>query len=130
VQSTNAYASACGARAAAFARSPVTLCPVLLEPGSRKTSNAYNAVPSITTTASPSRTTARSARFHSRAKKAAILKSSVKLPGEAVANGKFHLAGDSKVSEFPAFDWWVKERQQWPGRVRGADGRQRWDKSQ
>jgi hypothetical protein len=22
-------------------------------------------------------------------------------------------------------DWWVKERQQWWGRVRGADGRQR-----
>ena len=24
------------------------------------------------------------------------------------------------------FDWWVNERQQWLGRVRGADGRQRW----
>lgn len=23
-------------------------------------------------------------------------------------------------------DWWVKERQQWLGRVRSADGRQRW----
>jgi hypothetical protein len=23
-------------------------------------------------------------------------------------------------------DWWVKERQQWLGRVRGADVRQRW----
>jgi hypothetical protein len=23
-------------------------------------------------------------------------------------------------------DWWVKERQQWLGRVRGADGRRRW----
>jgi len=23
-------------------------------------------------------------------------------------------------------DWWVKERQQWMGRVRGPDGRQRW----
>jgi hypothetical protein len=23
-------------------------------------------------------------------------------------------------------DWWVKERQQWLGRVRGADCRQRW----
>ena len=23
-------------------------------------------------------------------------------------------------------DWWVKERQQWLGRVRGKDGRQRW----
>jgi hypothetical protein len=23
-------------------------------------------------------------------------------------------------------DWWVKERQAWWGRVRGADGRQRW----
>ena len=23
-------------------------------------------------------------------------------------------------------DWWVKERQGWFGRVRGADGRQRW----
>jgi hypothetical protein len=26
-------------------------------------------------------------------------------------------------------DWWVKERQQWLGRVRGADGRQRWIKA-
>jgi hypothetical protein len=23
-------------------------------------------------------------------------------------------------------DWWVKERLEWCGRVRGADGRQRW----
>jgi hypothetical protein len=23
-------------------------------------------------------------------------------------------------------DWWVKERQQWLGRVRGPDGRQKW----
>jgi hypothetical protein len=23
-------------------------------------------------------------------------------------------------------DWWVRERQEWWGRVRGADGRQRW----
>jgi len=23
-------------------------------------------------------------------------------------------------------DWWMKERQEWWGRVRGADGRQRW----
>jgi hypothetical protein len=23
-------------------------------------------------------------------------------------------------------DWWVKERQEWWGRVRGAKGRQRW----
>jgi hypothetical protein len=23
-------------------------------------------------------------------------------------------------------DWWVKERQEWFGRVRGADGRRRW----
>ena len=26
-------------------------------------------------------------------------------------------------------DWWVKERQQWLGRVRGKDGRQRWVKA-
>jgi hypothetical protein len=26
-------------------------------------------------------------------------------------------------------DWWVKERQQWLGRVRGADGKQRWVKA-
>jgi hypothetical protein len=26
-------------------------------------------------------------------------------------------------------DWWVKERQQWLGRVRGADRRQRWIKA-
>jgi hypothetical protein len=23
-------------------------------------------------------------------------------------------------------DWWVKDRQEWYGRVRGANGRQRW----
>jgi hypothetical protein len=26
-------------------------------------------------------------------------------------------------------DWWVKERQEWFGRVRGPDGRQRWIKA-
>jgi hypothetical protein len=26
-------------------------------------------------------------------------------------------------------DWWVKERQEWWGRLRGADGRQRWIKA-
>jgi hypothetical protein len=26
-------------------------------------------------------------------------------------------------------DWWVKERQEWWGRVRGADGKQRWIKA-
>jgi hypothetical protein len=26
-------------------------------------------------------------------------------------------------------DWWVKERQQWLGRVRGPDGRQKWVKA-
>jgi hypothetical protein len=26
-------------------------------------------------------------------------------------------------------DWWVKERQEWFGRVRGPDGRQRWIRS-
>jgi hypothetical protein len=26
-------------------------------------------------------------------------------------------------------DWWVKERQQWLGRVRRPDGRQRWVKA-
>jgi hypothetical protein len=26
-------------------------------------------------------------------------------------------------------DWWVKERQQWLGRVRGPDGRQTWIKA-
>jgi hypothetical protein len=25
-------------------------------------------------------------------------------------------------------DWWVKDRQEWYGRVRGANGRQRWVK--
>jgi hypothetical protein len=29
-------------------------------------------------------------------------------------------------SEAGQLDWWVNERQQWLGRVRGADGRQRW----
>jgi len=32
-------------------------------------------------------------------------------------------------SEAGRLDWWVKERQQWLGRVRGADGRQRWIKA-
>jgi hypothetical protein len=27
------------------------------------------------------------------------------------------------------FDWWVKERQQWFGRVRSPDGHQRWVKA-
>jgi hypothetical protein len=26
-------------------------------------------------------------------------------------------------------DWWIKERQQWIGRVRGPDGKQRWVKA-
>jgi hypothetical protein len=26
-------------------------------------------------------------------------------------------------------DWWVRDRQQWWGRVRGANGRQRWIKA-
>jgi hypothetical protein len=26
-------------------------------------------------------------------------------------------------------DWWVEERQQWLGRVRGPDGRQKWVKA-
>jgi hypothetical protein len=26
-------------------------------------------------------------------------------------------------------DWWVKEHREWLGRVRGADGRQRWVKA-
>jgi hypothetical protein len=26
-------------------------------------------------------------------------------------------------------DWWVKERQQWLGPVRGPDGRQKWIKA-
>ena len=26
-------------------------------------------------------------------------------------------------------DWWVKERREWWGRVRGKDGRQRWVKA-
>jgi len=29
-------------------------------------------------------------------------------------------------SDVGMLDWWVKERQQWLGRIRGADGRQRW----
>jgi hypothetical protein len=30
------------------------------------------------------------------------------------------------LSAAGTLDWWVKERQQWLGRVRGPDGRQRW----
>jgi hypothetical protein len=29
-------------------------------------------------------------------------------------------------SQAGQLDWWVKERQEWWGQVRGADGRQRW----
>jgi hypothetical protein len=32
-------------------------------------------------------------------------------------------------SDAGTLDWWVKERQAWWGRVRGADGRQRWIKA-
>ena len=32
-------------------------------------------------------------------------------------------------SEAGQLDWWVKERREWWGRVRGADGRQRWIKA-
>jgi hypothetical protein len=28
-----------------------------------------------------------------------------------------------------ALDWWVKERREWFGRVRGPDGRQKWIKA-
>jgi hypothetical protein len=31
--------------------------------------------------------------------------------------------------ELASLDWWVKDRQEWWGRVRGADGRQRWIKA-
>jgi hypothetical protein len=37
-----------------------------------------------------------------------------------------HIAAWSKAGEL---DWWVKELQEWFGRVRGADGRQRWIKA-
>ena len=30
------------------------------------------------------------------------------------------------ASKAGQLDWWVKERQEWWGRVRGADGCQRW----
>jgi hypothetical protein len=32
-------------------------------------------------------------------------------------------------SEAGDLDWWVKDRQEWFGRVRGADGRRRWIKA-
>jgi hypothetical protein len=32
----------------------------------------------------------------------------------------------AKWSTGGTLDWWVKERREWWGRVRGADGRQRW----
>jgi hypothetical protein len=34
--------------------------------------------------------------------------------------------GDGHVVEAGQLDWWVNERREWWGRVRGADGRQRW----
>jgi hypothetical protein len=30
------------------------------------------------------------------------------------------------LSKADQLDWWVKERREWWGRVRGQDGRQRW----
>jgi hypothetical protein len=36
------------------------------------------------------------------------------------------LVGTATWSRAGQLDWWVKERQQWLGRVRGKDGRQRW----
>jgi hypothetical protein len=35
-----------------------------------------------------------------------------------------------QVVQSRQLDWWVRERPQWFGRVRGADARQRWIKSQ
>ena len=35
----------------------------------------------------------------------------------------------AKWSPGGQLDWWVKERQQWLGRVRGKEGRQRWVKA-
>jgi hypothetical protein len=32
----------------------------------------------------------------------------------------------ARWSKAGQLDWWVKERQQWLGRVRGADGKQSW----
>jgi hypothetical protein len=34
----------------------------------------------------------------------------------------------ARWSKAGQLDWWMKERQKWLGRVRGADGRQRWIK--
>jgi hypothetical protein len=35
----------------------------------------------------------------------------------------------ARWSKAGQLDWWMKERQKWLGRVRGADGRQRWIKA-
>ena len=35
----------------------------------------------------------------------------------------------ARWSKAGQLDWWVRERQEWWGRVRGADGRQRWIKA-
>ena len=53
-----------------------------------------------------------------------------------MGSGKTKLAKMLKIpvdgaewSKAGKLDWWVKERQEWLGRLHGADGRQRWIKA-
>jgi hypothetical protein len=47
---------------------------------------------------------------------------------QEIAEKSIHLSRYKRPTWSPGgrLDWWVKERQQWWGRVRGKDGRQRW----
>jgi hypothetical protein len=49
----------------------------------------------------------------------------------AIAAGSYRKQGARWLAAAAAgqLDWWVKERQEWLGRVRGPDGRQRWVKA-
>jgi len=55
---------------------------------------------------------------------------SSRLPGQIAAKVDPPIEVDSATwSTGGQLDWWVKERHEWWGRVRGADGRQRWIKA-
>ena len=47
----------------------------------------------------------------------------------SAAGSIHHRGGVSKLTAACELDWWVKERQQWLGRVRRPDGRQEWIKA-
>jgi hypothetical protein len=55
--------------------------------------------------------------------------SSFEVPGRGYQGNRSMCGSETVLREWSnagQLDWWVKERQEWWGRVRGADGRQRW----